>query len=126
MNETAELLIERRRHRRFPVSEEAFVLCHPNARTPCRILDISGGGLAFCYLDGEKGLDGACEMDIFCCASQLCVNDIPFETVSDAVLEPQQSNVRPLRRKSVKFGALTPQQFELLSRLISVHAGTVP
>lgn len=121
---TNRILAERRRFRRFHVPQGAFILCPPNSHLSYHILDISKGGLSFSYLDGERGLDQASELDIFCCDSEFCLTDLPFATVSDVRLPVSQTDGVPLFRRGVKFKGLIPDQQSLLEYFI--ESATLP
>jgi len=95
--------IERRQFTRFPVRTATITIDNRSGR----LADISFGGLSFYYLDDPPWPreESACGLifgkDDFCLS-------LPMETVSD---QPAQQQAHPrLRRRSVRFGALSADQ----------------
>lgn len=119
---TNRMLIERRHHRRYSVPQGAFVICHPNTRLPCPIMNISKGGLAFCYMPGERNLDDSEELDIFCCETEFCLANLPFETVNDCLMPDAPRDGITLHRRGVKFGRMAAEQLWLVEHFIDSSA----
>ena len=102
---------ERRKHDRFQVKPGAFAVFKSKTDTPCRIIDISEGGLSFCYINGRDHLDASYELEIFHGDDDFRLGSIPFETVFECVLlQDLLPSGKPLHMRSVKFGSLTPKQ----------------
>lgn len=85
-------------------------------------MDISKGGLSFCYINGRDWLDTSYELDIFYGDDDFCLNNIPFETVFDCIfMHETPSPTKPINLRSVKFGDLTPKQQYQLSYFLEAN-----
>ncbi len=102
---------DRRKHARFQVKPGAFAVFKSEREMPCRIIDISEGGLSFCYINGRDNLDSSYELEIFYGDDDFRLANIPFETVFECVLlQDLLQTGKSLHMRSVKFGSLTPKQ----------------
>jgi hypothetical protein len=95
-----------RKYRRFLTHGRVLARVRSTPETMFHVIDISVGGLAFRYLgDGELG-GSADEIDLFHDES-LALRGIPVRAVSDC---PLDYGFIPMRRRSLSFGDLTPEQ----------------
>ncbi len=105
-------MVERRKHKRFRVKANAFVMlkpCPPGTGA-CRLIDISVGGLSFdCFISQELPIE-ATEVDIFLTDSHFHVPNVPCRSIWNLTMYEGPSASRYRRRCGVEFGALTPQQ----------------
>jgi len=102
---------ERRRSTRFKVKAGAYTVFSPKSIIPGRINDISADGLSFSYVEGEEWYHNSSELDILFGENDFYLDKIPFETVSDTVIENESpSSQIIMRRCGVKFGQLTEEQ----------------
>ncbi len=95
---------------------------------PGQILDISLGGLAFFYFDGEEWSNETEEyVHIF--GEDLNLENIPLQTVSDFTIIEENNPIYEkatqlhyasgkVRRRGIKFGKLTAEQKEKLEEFI--------
>jgi hypothetical protein len=115
-------LVERRKLKRVQVKSGAFVGVGPHFDQVGPLVDISTGGLAFCYMARKKQPSGL-SLDIFFTNRNFHFSYIPFEVVSDfAIAETAPSSFITTRRTSVEFGKLTDYQKSLLSHFIQGEA----
>ena len=120
--------IDRRRHNRCPVPSSSFVaLAHGTILG--QIVDISSGGLAFRYID-SKGLPAESHLDMHMSEHALCLDTVPFKTVSDCeipntvarkIVEGVPLSCKSMKRGGVRFGKLTPDQTAQLEHIIWCH-----
>ncbi|MFZ5569742.1 MAG: PilZ domain-containing protein [Thermodesulfobacteriota bacterium] len=116
-----EILQERRQHRRYPAQSGTFAAFMPYSARRGQIVDISKGGLAFHYItDGRRS--SSQHLAILVIGEGVFVNHIRCETVSDFTVTPASPfSAAPLRRCSVKFLDLQPEQVQKIDRLIAFH-----
>jgi hypothetical protein len=120
-----ELLIERRKHKRFQAEEGAIAVLRPRRpHSPIlgQIIDINRGGLAFCYVATEKLPNGPYELLIFLADSSCHLDKIPCKTISDfeRADEVPFSSITMMRR-GVQFGDMTHNQISQLEHFIQNH-----
>ena len=109
---------ERRSHQRFKVLSGVFAL---NSRFG-QVVDISLGGISFRYINRGEWSTGDAENGALFGEDDLCVDNIPLQTVSDEVSSGGVStDETTVRRRSLKFGPLTRQQKNLLEHFIWVN-----
>jgi len=116
---------ERRKNTRFKVASGAYAMVTPLAHKRSEILDISRGGLALCYVPQKDEPKIAIEIDpylhIFLEDISFCLLRIPIQTVSD--VEVKSNDISgSVRRRSVKFGAMTQNQMGELEYFLQNHA----
>lgn len=109
-------VIERRRYRRVPLSGRTdAVLFGPDFTKGVQIVDISQGGLAFRYVDGQKPLDGPMELDILWDHIDVFLLRLRIKAVCDLQIANEfLLGVIPLRRCGAEFLHLTPEQLSQL------------
>lgn len=111
---------ERRNHTRFKTKPGAYTVFSARSIIPGRINDISLGGLCFSYVEGEEWYHESSELDILFGDDDFYLDKIPFETVSDTVIENESPYSQIImRRCGVKFGQMTPEQLEQLKHFIT-------
>jgi c-di-GMP-binding flagellar brake protein YcgR len=112
---------ERRRFRRYRVKNGAYTV---NASRPGLIVDISIGGMAFHYIDRKEWPRETFRLDIvFGQEEEFRLNDIPYRIVSDRVADrkPHDASL-VVKRRSIEFGELSPEQRARLEYFIRHHA----
>lgn len=110
-------IVERRRFRRFLVKPGAFAVFCRSTVIPARIIDISRGGMAFCYVDEQGCLNDLCELDIMYGETDFYLDRISFETVTDCVINGVTSPP-VLNQRGVKFVDLSQKQISMLNHFI--------
>jgi hypothetical protein len=114
--------VERRRHKRFKADEGAFASTRVRERKFWQIIDISKGGLAFRYVLSEENAVGSSELDIMTGDVGFSLEKIPYKVISDhKIIDEIPSTKLHLRRRSVQFGTLTPEQASQLEYFIRNH-----
>lgn len=103
---------------RVRVGDSAFVSLSASERRFWHILDISEGGLAFRYLPHLGLAEKDSELEIVTRDTAFSLENVPFRTVSDRLMEGAPGTYPQLRRRSVQFGGLTEQQANRLGRFI--------
>ncbi len=104
---------------RFRVKDGAFAVLRPEFTQLGPILDISQGGLAFCYNLTGKSANGSFELDIFLIGHGVLVERVPFRIVSDRkLLSKSQPGGLPRRRCGVRFGKLTQSQSQQMEQFM--------
>ena len=110
---------ERRKHPRFKSRDGAFAVLQNRETRLGRVVDVSLGGLAFHYVDGEGPNPVATGMlDIFTVGSSVELRRLPVRTLSDIPLGDPAGEAG-VRRCGVAFLMLAPAQRETLGRLMS-------
>jgi len=104
-----------REHQRFKAMHRALVLIDKGPESlPYHIMDISESGLSFRYLGQKLKRSEVKEISLYH-DFELIVDNLPVQTVSDHRL---QDNLVPVRRGSLHFKELTPEQRSQLERFI--------
>ncbi len=110
-----------REHPRFKAKQRALVLLPQGEDAlPYHIIDISQGGLSFRYL-GRKLKHSEIDRISLYHEYDLIVDSLPVTTVSDSRL---QDNLVPVRRGSIRFHNLNPEQRDRLATFIQQHTET--
>jgi hypothetical protein len=125
MKHAMQVPAERRKHKRFKVAGNAYAMVTPLAHRRSEILDISRGGLALSYVPQKDEPKIAIEVDpylhIFLEDISFCLLRIPIQTVSDVEVKTEHIP-SSVRRRSVKFGAMTQNQVGELEYFLQNHA----
>ena len=108
---------ERRKHKRFPVTDNAFAVLRfsPASTKIGRIIDISLGGMAFEYENSDEWGDTPKELSILFGDDDFYLEKIQFETISDTIIS---FSFTETRRRGIKFGDLSASQKEQLNNFI--------
>ena len=106
--------VERRKHKRFRMQEDAFVALKPHYEKTGHIIDISIDGLAFRYNDIGQPSSKSSELDIFFADDRFHLEKVPFETILDF----ETDSLMNFRRCGVQFGELTDNQTSRLNNFI--------
>jgi len=107
---------KRRKDKRHQVHEGVLVVVDPHSEKKDKIIDISLGGLAFCYDDERKRLDEKFEVDIYV-DNELYIKKLNVQLVSDAEIGEVPFESVNVRRLSGQFMWLTPVQKSDLNSL---------
>jgi hypothetical protein len=106
-----EELVEDRRHSRVKVDDGGFAELSPGFPVVGKIIDISGGGLAFRYVASEARTNGSGMLNILTTDGRFCLEKIPAKIIRDSAMPGEFSfGSITLRDCAVQFGALTPGQ----------------
>ncbi len=107
-----------REHQRFAAMDRALVLINQGPESlPYHIVDISEGGLSFRYLGKKLKRAEIHKVSIYF-DSELIVDDLPINSISDYKL---QDNLVPVRRGSIIFQELSPEQLSKLENFIKKY-----
>ena len=117
---TATQDVERRKFERIPMNGRTdAVLFGPEFTKGVQIVDVSKGGLAFRYVNGQKSLNGPLELDILWDHLEVFILKLKIKTVSDIqVANEFLLGIIPIRRCGVEFVDLTPDQISQLNGLV--------
>ena len=120
---------ERRKHMRFEVREDAFVMFGPKSLHSVmagKIIDISWDGLAFLYVTSKKRENGSFELGITFPYQGFYVGKVPVKRISDfEIAEEDREGHVMTRRCSVKFGKLSQDQIYELEYLMRIFTNKV-
>jgi hypothetical protein len=114
-------MVERRKHKRFQVPIGVFVAFRPHDSKLGEIIDMSMGGLAFCYLATKEPSNGSYKLDIFLDEAGFHLDDVLFDTVTDFETRQVGFTSVTMRRCGVQFGKLTHDQRSKLEYFIQNH-----
>ncbi len=104
-----------RNHQRFKAIGRALVLIATGPESlPFHIMDISEGGLSFRYLGPKLRRNAAKTVSLYH-DHELIAADIPIKAISDYRLS---DNLITVRRGSVQFGELSPEQRPMVEKFI--------
>ena len=110
---------ERRKYPRRTSREGAYAVLQSHPPRLGRVVDLSLGGLAFHYVDGdpvEPQLPGL--LDVFMVGSAVALRQVFVRPRSDIRLSDSTDSKAVMRRCGVKFLALAPEQNDTLERLL--------
>ena len=112
--------VDRRKHKRFKVTEGMLAVPVSAKSVHGRVMDISAGGLSFQYHKIEDLTLELSELAIIMADEKCLINHIPCKTISDIRVRDVSDNVEheKTNRHSVQFTGLTPDQTDQLSHLI--------
>ena len=124
--------IDRRKHSRYKVRDGAFaaLISGSNAKLGL-ISDICQDGLAFRYVVDDSDqlgcAEGNCTMDILFDAEGYFLESLPCTTVWEMPLRSEDSfSHLAIKKCSVHFGPLTPEQLSQLTYFIDNYAKKPP
>jgi hypothetical protein len=117
--ENTDMIFERRSHERFPVMQGAYALIKNGASKLGQIKNISKGGLAFMYINGEEQMQGSLLLDIFLSGHGFYLKDIPCNKISDIHVENKSpfSDFK-MRHLGLQFSELNQDQSNRLDTFI--------
>jgi hypothetical protein len=122
-------MVERRKHKRYEVPTGSFVVVGSHGPILGQIIDISMGGVAFRYMNSGKPKDES-YLDIFLTEGDVSMGKVSFKSVSDfeisnvvlrKLVDPMPLSALSMKRSSVQFAPLTPDQISRLEDLIRKH-----
>jgi hypothetical protein len=115
-------MLERRKHKRFLVQDDAIAVLRPSVDKRGPIIDISMGGLAFGYITSKDSSDRSSKIDILLPDLRFYLGQVPIRTVSDFEITSELA-FRGIKRRrcSVQFGKLTQEQVSQLGHFIQNH-----
>jgi len=110
--------IERRKHQRYEVPNLTIAIPQKSHSQVARIVNISKGGMAVCYMDQKDWLGEVKEIDILV-SSNFYISNIPIATINDFKFNNQASfSIIQERQCCLQFGSLSPAQESLLDKFI--------
>ncbi|HIJ57161.1 MAG TPA: PilZ domain-containing protein [Deltaproteobacteria bacterium] len=118
---------ERRKHDRITIKSNVFTALGADSKQKCVVLDISEGGLSLRYYEGSELIkqiadEKSVKLDIFVDKGDLCLSQIPFQTVYDAkIMSELPLDEVTIRKRGVKFGRLTKDQRSKLNDLVQTR-----
>jgi len=116
-------MLERRKHKRFQVQDEAIAVLRPIVDKRGPIIDISKGGLAFRYITAQESSGRSSKLDILLPDLSFYLGHLPIRTVRDFEVTSEYAlGSTKTRRCSVQFGKLTPKQISQIESFMENHA----
>ncbi len=114
--------VERREYERFKVRDGAIAIPASDLSKQGEIIDISKNGLAFSYKENGDLSKEFAELAINMAGEVFNLEKIPCRTITDVkISDDSRLGSDLMRRRSVQFGELTPNQAEQLDFLIENH-----
>jgi hypothetical protein len=115
--------VERRRHQRYKIKDNAFAIINPEPVRLVPILDIAMGGVGVYVNDREQWLIEASKLEIMVADCSFYLANLPFESIANFNAFPAKpSNLIDGRRCSLKFSTLTLSQKTELKYFIRNYA----
>lgn len=123
MNGNNRVMVERRRHRRFLVKDQAVALIEShNSRLTGHIREISLGGLSFTVNEKTLSTNEIYELSIVLDKNDFRLDKIHFKIICHSLLDEGLSpDNEPLERFCIKFQDISPGQLYHLERFIKEH-----
>jgi len=119
---TKDLIVERRKYKRFRVQDGAFVMFGPHSAKVGQIIDMSMGGLAFGYISSEEQSNRSFELDVFLTDHSFYLEKVPVKTISNLKIANESPSVSTTtRRHGVQFEDLTHNQISELRYFLWNH-----
>ena len=115
-------LVERRRHRRFPVKDLTFAVPRKNSDRIGKVVDIGMGGLAFHYSGAGEWSDKSLELDIFRADSDFYLTNVECKLISDRDISNDFPDNTMMRRSCVEFNGLAKDKRSRLEEFIHSYA----
>jgi hypothetical protein len=111
--------VERRKHKRFKVPKDAFVVLRSGYLKLGQIEQVSMNGLQFRYATSEGSLNEPFELDIFLAGTAFYLYKVPFRTVSDSeTTNDTPFPSLPMRQCAVQFTEMASNQISQLEYFI--------
>jgi len=116
------MVFEFRKEKRYLVKDEAFAASDDPVREVGQILDISMGGLAFCYLEDGERSEEIFDLNIFLTEHRFFLGKLRVKIISDFEMQNEDpySLIR-MRRRGVQFRNLTSEQKSDLRSFIQAN-----
>lgn len=105
---------ESRRCPRFSVKDGVIALDSISGE----IIDLSFGGLSFRYTAYDDMTTQPAEFGIIFGGEELFLENVPLNNVCDIALDEETGGAGEVRRRSMAFGGLVPEQVVVLARFI--------
>lgn len=115
-------LNERRQSRRFVVVGQSAFVVNANWPEKGELIDISNGGVSFQYVSDTPWPDGSDDGLMVFGLHDSSIANVPAQVVADRIIHCCHGNTMIVRRRSLKFGALSEQQQFMLECFIWVNA----
>ena len=110
--------VERRKHQRYKVPNLVIAVPRKSDSQVARIVNISKGGMAVCYVDQQEWLGEAKEIDILV-NSNFFMRSIPIKSIRDFTVNNQGTfSIIRERQCCLQFDSLSPDQKSLLDEFI--------
>jgi hypothetical protein len=117
----AKVRLEGRKHKRFQVVGDAFVLLRPSYYAVGRIIDISMGGLTFDYMVAKEEPIHATALEIFLPDGSFHSGNIPCQAIWDMITYESPLTSTKKKRCGVQFGQMTDAEEAQLEYFIDNH-----
>ncbi len=112
-------MTERRKHVRFHAKPGAYTRFNPTSSIPGQLVNISMGGLAFTYAEGQDRFKQSQELTIVYGEDDFYLYKAPFKLVADTIKKGNGSTGQQnMRQCCIKFGSLKPNQVSQLKHFI--------
>jgi hypothetical protein len=110
---------DRRHHERYATIDGVIVALMPHAEILGQMIDVSLGGLSFCYIDSVFEENPSSELIILVSKPHFCLDKMAYQTVADFPVPNEFSfSSIPVRRRCVRFDLLQEDQLAQLEWFI--------
>ena len=114
--------VEKRKHNRFKAQKDTYVALVNDSTKVGQIMNISNGGLAFCYIGRGAQITGWQKINIFLSGNRFYLKEVPFKAISDFFIDTKiQFSTVLMKQCGGQFGKLTPSQISQLDYFIANH-----
>ena len=114
---------EKRKQERFKVDNDIYVYNSSSyIAFVGNILDISPSGISFSYVMEISVPVDLDKLSILSSKHNSVLKNLPFETISDEIIQGDPASTVVMRRRSGRFLSLTPEQERELERFIENFA----
>ena len=115
-------MLERRKHKRFLVQNDAIAVLRPIVDKRGPIIDISRGGLSFRYITAKESRGRSLKLDILLPDLSFYLGHLPIRTIRDFEITSEYAiGSTKTRRCSVQFRKLTPEQISQIESFMDNH-----
>lgn len=119
MKETETSGIERRKHERIVIQEDAFAVVQPGTdRLLVPILDISLGGISFRTIEKLDWHGEIIRIDLLVLEKEFCLQGLPVRRIADIEIAQSPPSAIQIRKHSLQFETLSTSQISWLEHLI--------
>lgn len=112
---------ERRGAKRFQLPEQLTSISNPAWPDRATVIDIGSGGLAMQYQSAHPWPEATNDGCRIMAGTDLFLDQLPVTCVGETIISLDSGNAMIVRRRSLQFGDLTPNQRFLLECFIWIN-----
>lgn len=113
---------ERRQYRRFLAIPGIYAALRNSGEKIGQVIDISRGGLSFCYIADGTQQNDAGRVDLFSPEGRFILKRLPVRTACDLPVDQDvPCSSIPVRKRGLEFLDIQPHQRQLLDHVLRQH-----